>query len=115
MKKGLLLAGVACGAIGAASAAAAPFAQAWAKVPRTPAARAAKDVLVFDMEQDVTGFNVTEASQASYWTALAGNTAVLLVNYIFFYKVNNHHNHTTKNKTTKKSLTITIMPNATWY
>ena len=36
---------------------AAPFAQAWANVPRTPAARQAKDVLVFGMEQDITGFN----------------------------------------------------------
>src|SRR3569833_3488290 len=88
MKKGLLLAVVACCAIGASSAAAAPFAQAWAKVPRTPAARAAKDVLVFGMGQDVTGFNVTEASQASYWAALAGNTAVLRGNYIIDDKGN---------------------------
>ena len=37
--------------------AAAPFAQSWANVPRTPAGRKAKSVLVFGMEQDVTGFN----------------------------------------------------------
>ena len=32
---------------------AAPFAQAWAHVPRTQAARKAKTVLIFGMEQDV--------------------------------------------------------------
>jgi hypothetical protein len=44
----------------AASLTAAPFAQSWANVPRTPAARRAKSVLVFGMEQDVSGFNVGE-------------------------------------------------------
>jgi len=38
--------------------AAAPFAKAWANVPRTPAGRKAKSVLVFGMEQDITGFNL---------------------------------------------------------
>ena len=37
--------------------AAAPFAQSWAHVPRTPAARKAKSVLVFGVEQDIVGFN----------------------------------------------------------
>ena len=40
--------------------AAAPFAQSWANVPRTPAARKAKSVLVFGAEQDITGFNVAQ-------------------------------------------------------
>src|SRR5262249_19448905 len=40
-----------------AEAAAAPFAQAWAQVPRTTAGRKAKNVLVFGEEQDVNGFN----------------------------------------------------------
>ena len=39
--------------------AAAPFAQSWAQVPRTPAGRKAKSVLVFGMEQDIVGFNTT--------------------------------------------------------
>src|SRR4051795_1947800 len=46
--------------------AAAPFAQAWASVPRTTAARRAKDTLVFGMEQDVTGFNTSEESQSAF-------------------------------------------------
>src|SRR4051794_37898929 len=40
-----------------ATPAAAPFAQAWANVPRSQAARKAKDVLVFGQEQDIVGFN----------------------------------------------------------
>ena len=36
---------------------AAPFAKAWASIPRTPAARAAKKTMVFGLEQGVTGFN----------------------------------------------------------
>ena len=40
-----------------AQSAAAPFAQAWAQVPRTTAGRKAKSILVFGEEQDVNGFN----------------------------------------------------------
>src|SRR5581483_9894704 len=61
---------------------AAPFAQAWAHVPRTPAARKAKSVLVFGMEQDVTGFNTLNADQNAYWAAITANTPVIRGNYI---------------------------------
>jgi peptide/nickel transport system substrate-binding protein len=121
MKKGLLLAAVAACALGASAAsgstklAAAPFSQSWANVPRTQAARTAKDVLVFGMEQDVTGFNATEASQSSYWAALTGNTAVLRGNYIIDDKGNYHLDLASKVVATRKSLTITIKPNANWY
>jgi len=37
--------------------AAAPFAQAWAQVPRTTAGRKAANVVVFGAEQDIDGFN----------------------------------------------------------
>src|SRR3954447_681836 len=68
--------------------AAAPFAQAWANVPRTPAARKAKSVLVFGMEQDVTGFNTGEEAQDAYWAALTGNPPILRGNYIIDDKGN---------------------------
>src|SRR5437764_15159609 len=95
--------------------AAAPFAQAWANVPRTPAARKAKSVLVFGMEQDVTGFNTGEESQNAYWAALTGNTPILRGNYIIDNKGNYHLDLATKVTATKSSLSITIRPDAYWY
>jgi ABC-type transport system substrate-binding protein len=94
---------------------AAPFAEAWANVPRTSAARKAKQVLVFGEEQDVNGFNtfLTCCNQ------LAGG-------YLGF-------NETTRGAFTqndkgvwvkdlvssasadKKGVTYTIKPNAYWY
>src|SRR5260370_42214757 len=44
-----------------AESSAAPFAQSWAKVPRTTAGRKAKSVLVFGVEQDINGFNTALA------------------------------------------------------
>jgi peptide/nickel transport system substrate-binding protein len=95
--------------------AAAPFAQAWANVPRTPAARKAKSVLVFGMEQDVTGFNTGEESQNAYWAALTGNTPTLRGNYIIDDKGNYHLDLASKVTATPKTLTITIRPDAFWY
>src|ERR1700709_1862932 len=95
--------------------AAAPFAQAWANVPRTPAARKAKSVLVFGMEQDVTGFNTGEESQNAYWAALTGNTPTLRGNYIIDNKGNYHLDLATKVTATKTSLSINIRPDANWY
>ena len=95
--------------------AAAPFAQAWSSVPRTPAARAARSVLVFGMEQDVTGFNTGEASQNSYWAALTGNTPTLRGNYIIDNKANYHLDLAKKVVATPKTLTIDIRPDANWY
>ena len=95
--------------------AAAPFAQAWANVPRTPAARKAKSVLVFGMEQDITGFNTGEESQNAYWAALTGNTPTLRGNYIIDDKGNYHLDLATKVTATPKTLSITIRPNANWY
>jgi peptide/nickel transport system substrate-binding protein len=95
--------------------AAAPFAEAWANVPRTPAARKAKSTLVFGMEQDVTGFNTGEESQNAYWAALTGNTPILRGNYIIDNKGNYHLDLASKVVATKSSLTITIRPDAFWY
>ena len=97
-----------------AKLAAAPFAQSWANVPRTPQARKAKSVLVFGMEQDVTGFNTGEESQNAYWAALTGNTPVLRGNYIIDNKGDYHLDLATKVVATKRSLTIDIRPDAFW-
>src|SRR4051794_10282009 len=50
-----------------ATPAAAPFAQSWANVPRSPAARKAKDVLVFGEEQDIDGFNGNLTCCNEFW------------------------------------------------
>ena len=60
-----------------AALAAAPFAQAWANVPRTTAGRKAKDVLVFGGEQDPAGFNGLQATQSSFWAVMEGNTPII--------------------------------------
>src|SRR3954447_16517982 len=98
-----------------AKLAAAPFAQSWANVPRTTAARKAKSVLVFGMEQDVTGFNTGEESQNAYWAALTGNTPTLRGNYIIDNKGDYHLDLASKVVATPKTLTITIRPDAKWY
>ena len=53
-----------------ASSAAAPFAQSWAQVPRTQAARKAKDILVFGQEQDIVGFNTNLTCCNQFWAGV---------------------------------------------
>jgi peptide/nickel transport system substrate-binding protein len=95
--------------------AAAPFAQAWAHVPRTPAAREAKSVLVFGMEQDVTGFNTLQADENAYWAAITANTPVLRGNYIIDNNGVYHLDMASNVTATKSGLSITIRPDANWY
>jgi len=95
--------------------AAAPFAHSWANVPRTPAGRKAKSVLVFGMEQDVTGFNTGQTDQNAYWAALTGNTPVVRGIYIIDDKGQYHLDLASKVTATKSSLTINIRPDANWY
>jgi len=99
---------------GSAKLAAAPFAQSWANVPRTPAARKAKSVLVFGMEQDVLGFNTGQADQNAYWAALTGNTPTLRGNYIIDDQGIYHLDLASKVTATKSGLSITIRPDANW-
>jgi len=50
--------------------AAAPFAQSWAAVPRTMAARKAKDIVVFGQEQDIVGFNTNLTCCNQFWAGV---------------------------------------------
>jgi peptide/nickel transport system substrate-binding protein len=52
--------------------AAAPFAQAWAQVPRTTAGREAKNVVVFGAEQDIDGFNTNLSCCNELWASWMG-------------------------------------------
>jgi peptide/nickel transport system substrate-binding protein len=97
-----------------ASLAAAPFASSWANVPRTPAARKAKSVLVFGAEQDVTGFNVLDADESALWAQITGISPTMRGIYIVDQNGNYHLDLASKVTATKTNLTITIRPDANW-
>jgi peptide/nickel transport system substrate-binding protein len=96
-----------------ATASAAPFAQSWASVPRSPAARQAKDILVFGQEQDIVGFNAALTCCSQFWSAVQ---AVPVIRGT--YNVDNKLRHiidlVTSAKATKTSLTYTIRKDAFW-
>jgi peptide/nickel transport system substrate-binding protein len=103
------------GSASSAKLAAAPFAQAWANVPRSPAARKAKSVLVFGMEQDAAGFNTLQADENAYWAALTGNTPVIRNTYTIDDQGNYHLDLASKVTATRAGLTINIRPDANWW
>ncbi len=98
-----------------ATPAAAPFAQSWAQVPRTPAARKAKSVLVFGMEQDVDGFNTALNCCSEFWAAVTGNTPVLRGAYVITDKLAYVPDLVSKVVATKTTLTYYIRAGANWY
>jgi peptide/nickel transport system substrate-binding protein len=93
---------------------AAPFAKAWANVPRTPAARQAKKTMVFGLEQAVTGFNIGQVDQNAYYAAIVAGTPVLRGTYIIDQKGNYHLDMASKVVATKKILKIWIRKDANW-
>jgi peptide/nickel transport system substrate-binding protein len=96
-----------------AQSSAAPFAQAWANVPRTPAARKAKNILVFGAEQDIVGFNGALTCCNQFWAAVQ---AVPVLRGA--YNVDNRLRHildlVSAAKATKSSLSFTIRKDANW-
>jgi peptide/nickel transport system substrate-binding protein len=98
----------------ASSLHAAPFAKAWANIPRTPAARAAKKTMVFGLEQTVTGFNLGNADQNAFYAAIVAGTPVIRGTYIIDNKGQYHLDMASKVVATKKFLRITIKKNANW-
>jgi peptide/nickel transport system substrate-binding protein len=98
-----------------AKLAAAPFAQAWANVPRTPAARRAKSSAVVAMEQDLSGtWNTAEADSNLAWANWAGINPVLRAPYVVTNKLTYVPDLATKVVINKKSITYTIRNNAFW-
>jgi peptide/nickel transport system substrate-binding protein len=93
---------------------AAPFAQAWAAVPRTAAARKAKDVLVFGGEQDPSGFNTQQATQASAWATYEGTTPVIRSLYTIDPSGNYHLDLASSVTADKTGMTVTLRPDAFW-
>ena len=98
-----------------ATPAAAPFAQAWAKVPKTAAARKASSTLVFGMEQDITGFNTALSCCSEFWAVVAGNTPNIRGAYVLTDKLQYVPDLVTKVVATKSTLTYYIRPDANWY
>ena len=98
----------------ASSLHAAPFAKAWANIPRTPAARAAKKTMVFGLEQTVTGFNLGNADQNAFYAAIVAGTPVIRGTYIIDNKGQYHLDMASKVVATKKILRITIRKDAKW-
>jgi peptide/nickel transport system substrate-binding protein len=98
---------------------AAPFAKAWAHVPRTPAARQAKKNMVFGLEQAVTGFNLDDFNENAFYAALVAGTPVIRGMYVVDQKglepKSYHLDLARKVVATKKYLRIYIRKNANWY
>src|SRR5262249_18315278 len=86
--------------------AAAPFAQSWANVPQTQAARRAKDV---------DGFHTLLTCCGAYWAAVTGNTPILRGAYNLDNKLNHVLDLVSAATATRSSLTFTIRPDANWY
>jgi peptide/nickel transport system substrate-binding protein len=98
-----------------ATGAAAPFARDWARVPSSAAARKAKSVLVFGMEQDVNGFNTNLACCGQYWAQMAAATPVIRGAYVVSNTLAYLPDLATSVVATKKTLTYTIRDDAYWY
>ena len=67
---------------GSRTAAKSSFARQLASVPRTPAARQAKKIVNFAMEQDAGGFNLANIDFTGAWAAYFGETPEIRGNYI---------------------------------
>ncbi len=94
---------------------AAPFAASWANVPRTTAARRARSILVFGMEQDISGFNTALTCCSAYWAAVTGNVPEIRGAYNIDNKLRHVLDLVSSAKATQRSLTFTIRPDAYWY
>jgi peptide/nickel transport system substrate-binding protein len=95
-------------------ASAAPFAQSWSQVPRSPQARQARQTLVFGQEQDVDGFNVNVTCCNEYW-ANVQLVPVIRGAYIVDNRLQHVADLVTAGKATRTTLSFTIRPNAYWY
>jgi peptide/nickel transport system substrate-binding protein len=96
-----------------ASSAAAPFAQSWAQVPRTQAARKAKDILVFGQEQDIVGFNTNLTCCNQFWAGVQ-TVPVIRGAFITNDKLQNIKDLITSASATKTTLSYTIRKDANW-
>ena len=90
------------------------FARAFAAIPRTPAARAAKKTVNFAMEQDAGGFNLANQDFTGAWAAYFGETPIIRGDYMITNKGTYALDLASKVVATKHSLKIWIRKNANW-
>jgi len=95
--------------------AAAPFAQAWAQVPRTTAGRRAANVVVFGAEQDIDGFNTFLSCCNEYWAAQMGENETTRGAFVLNNKAQWTLDLASAASASSKGVTYTIRPNAYWY
>jgi peptide/nickel transport system substrate-binding protein len=96
-----------------AAPAAAPFAQSWATVPRTTAARKAKDIVVFGQEQDIVGFNTNLTCCNQFWAGVQ-TVPVIRGAFITNDKLQLVKDLVSDAKATKTTLSYTIRKDANW-
>jgi peptide/nickel transport system substrate-binding protein len=96
-----------------ATPAAAPFAASWAHIPRTTAARKAKDTLVFGQEQDIDGFNTNLTCCNEFWAGVQ-TVPVIRGAYITNNKLQHVLDLVSSAKATRTTLSYTIKPTANW-
>ena len=95
--------------------AAAPFAQAWAKVPTTTAGRKAANVVVFGAEQDINGFNTVLACCNQLWASFMGGNEALHGAFNQNNKGVWFKDLVTAASASKTGVSYTISPTANWY
>jgi ABC-type transport system substrate-binding protein len=98
-----------------ATPAAAPFAQAWAQVPRTTAGRKAKDIVVFGAEQDIDGFNTNLNCCAELWAGFMGAVETQHGAFNQNEKGEWFKDLVSSATADQKGVSYTIRPDANWY
>jgi peptide/nickel transport system substrate-binding protein len=98
---------------GSSNLAAAPFVGAWADVPRTTAARKAKDILVFGQEQDIVGFNGNLTCCTQFWNNVQ-TVPVIRGAYNITNKLQYVKDLVSDAKATRTTLSYTIRKDANW-
>jgi ABC-type transport system substrate-binding protein len=111
----LLVAASATAKMSGAGSAAAPFAEAWAHVPRTPADRSAKSVLVFGVVQDLNGFNTILACCNAVQGLLMGGAETGRGAFVQNEKGVWVRDIVTHASADAKGVSYTIRSNAYWY
>jgi peptide/nickel transport system substrate-binding protein len=96
-----------------ATPAAAPFAHSWATVPRTTAARKAKDIVVFGQEQDIVGFNTNLTCCNQFWAGVQ-TVPVIRGAFITNDKLQLVKDLVSDAKATRTTLSYTIRKDANW-
>jgi peptide/nickel transport system substrate-binding protein len=98
-----------------ATPAAAPFAQSWAQVPTSTAARKAANVVVVGAEQTFNGFNNILNCCSQLWAGFAGEVEAQHGAFIQNQKGDWVNDLVSSASATKSGVTYTIKPNANWY